>query len=759
MLNAIKLIADMRLVTFLLFFSYLLLWIYTGSVSLAENLASSNSKVLFSKALDLIESKNFASAAEILESISLRPDDTASNLNRFYLLGHCYRKLGLWDKAIKNYQKVDNGYQFSDYAIWHTAELYQKISDWQNAISWYKRLIEKYPDNFNVYVAQYQMANCYQEIGNYQSTLLVYEALIQNPSSGYARKAGYQAAIAYEGLKDLKSAFLRYQKLIDEDQSDSVAKEALDRVRRAILTQKPPPLEPFEVTRTQRFSYGMVLLNSGKYPEARAEFERAAEAKEDKDDPLAQKSLYYIGQSYHSQRDYKAAMGIYQKVVDRYPQGEYITRAKYQIALCYRRLGDYDKASRLFEDFISSYSWSDLADDALFDIASMNRLDKKYNEAMDAYARLMKLYSKSPLLDESLWWLSWCRMKVGLLEEAIQGFQDLLNRFPQSPFVGTTRFWIGKIQERLNRWDEARATYEALINDKVWYYSLRAKESLKKLAAEKVIKTNINLAESIRLKAQNPKLNLSSTSTWNQLNELPFIRASGLIQLKVYDDAIAELSGLAKSDSTFRKNTYYYLIICYQKEETFYQAWIYANRLAQLSALKSEDGSLPIELYKLLYPIYYRDVVFEACHEFHLDPLFVSAMIREESRHEAQVISSAGAYGLMQIMPATGSAVAKKLGVDNFNSQMLFQPKLNVRFGTWYMKQLMERFKHISQVEYIVSGAYNSGPDPVERWIEKYGVKDIDEFIEDIPYKETRNHIKKVMDSYQIYREIYGEEI
>jgi soluble lytic murein transglycosylase len=110
-------------------------------------------------------------------------------------------------------------------------------------------------------------------------------------------------------------------------------------------------------------------------------------------------------------------------------------------------------------------------------------------------------------------------------------------------------------------------------------------------------------------------------------------------------------------------------------------------------------------------------------------------------------------------MPPTGRAVAKKLGVDNFNSQMLFQPELNVRFGSWYMKQLMERFKHISQVEdveYIVSGAYNSGPDPVEGWIEKYGAKDIDEFIEDIPYRETRNHIKKVMDGYQIYKEIYG---
>jgi soluble lytic murein transglycosylase-like protein len=129
-------------------------------------------------------------------------------------------------------------------------------------------------------------------------------------------------------------------------------------------------------------------------------------------------------------------------------------------------------------------------------------------------------------------------------------------------------------------------------------------------------------------------------------------------------------------------------------------------------------------------------------------------MIREESGYDADAISHAGAYGLMQIMPVTGEDVAQRLKINSFEPKMLFEPEINIQIGTWYMKNLMDTFDNNHA---LVSGAYNGGQGRMKQWLEELNLSDMDEFIEDIPIDETRRHIKKVMDSYYIYKELYSE--
>ena len=137
-----------------------------------------------------------------------------------------------------------------------------------------------------------------------------------------------------------------------------------------------------------------------------------------------------------------------------------------------------------------------------------------------------------------------------------------------------------------------------------------------------------------------------------------------------------------------------------------------------------------------------------------MDPLFIISMMREESGYNADCISSAGAYGLMQIMPSTGKEIAQKVKIRSFYSNMLFQPEINIHLGIWYMKNLMTSFDNNYA---LVTGAYNGGPGRMKRWVGKSDLSDMDEFIEDIPINETRRHIKKVMDSYYIYKELHSE--
>ncbi|MBD3184221.1 transglycosylase SLT domain-containing protein, partial [Candidatus Poribacteria bacterium] len=157
------------------------------------------------------------------------------------------------------------------------------------------------------------------------------------------------------------------------------------------------------------------------------------------------------------------------------------------------------------------------------------------------------------------------------------------------------------------------------------------------------------------------------------------------------------------------------------------------------------------------------------------DPLLVLALMLEESRYDPDAVSYVGARGLTQIMPSTGREIAGRISINPFFTEMLFQPELNIKMGTWYLGSIARRFKkrvqdnlgnnhsHItkSDRDYVAMmlavGAYNGGESRVKRWMAKYGIQDIDEFVENIPIYETRRYIKKVFDSYEMYKAIYKD--
>lgn len=228
-----------------------------------------------------------------------------------------------------------------------------------------------------------------------------------------------------------------------------------------------------------------------------------------------------------------------------------------------------------------------------------------------------------------------------------------------------------------------------------------------------------------------------------------------LIFLRDFDNAAAELTFLAKNELEKRGSSYYNLVTIYQRMGKFYQAYTYAAILSQLADAKDSMGAMPVELYKLLYPLYYKELIYKYSEKYKIDPFFVAAMMREESRSSRDIVSSAGAIGLMQIMPDTGKDFAKKFNIQDFKTDMLFQPELNIQIGAWEMKSYMDRFNNNL---FIVIGAYNAGPARMREWMKKISLSDLDEFIEDIPFVETRRHIKKVLDSYILYKELYEEK-
>jgi soluble lytic murein transglycosylase len=126
--------------------------------------------------------------------------------------------------------------------------------------------------------------------------------------------------------------------------------------------------------------------------------------------------------------------------------------------------------------------------------------------------------------------------------------------------------------------------------------------------------------------------------------------------------------------------------------------------------------------------------------------------MREESGFDPRAVSTAGARGLTQIMPATGERLAASLGLPDYRPEDLFAAARNLLLGAHYLEQLLERFE--GRVSAAVA-SYNAGPEAVERWLEERPDVEDDEWVEAIPYDQTRAYVKRVLRSQQVYRVLY----
>ncbi len=154
---------------------------------------------------------------------------------------------------------------------------------------------------------------------------------------------------------------------------------------------------------------------------------------------------------------------------------------------------------------------------------------------------------------------------------------------------------------------------------------------------------------------------------------------------------------------------------------------------------------------KFFYPFPYREHVQSSAAAYSLDPLLVAALIQTESGFRAHVVSSRGARGLMQVMPSTAEWVAQNIGIE-YSPDMLFDPQYNIEIGCWYLADL---FKKFDGEAIIVLAAYNGGRGEVRRWLDE-GIWDGSEStLEQIPFSETRNFVRQVMDAYRRYQQIY----
>ena len=159
-------------------------------------------------------------------------------------------------------------------------------------------------------------------------------------------------------------------------------------------------------------------------------------------------------------------------------------------------------------------------------------------------------------------------------------------------------------------------------------------------------------------------------------------------------------------------------------------------------------GSAFFVFYGLLYPLKYKERILVSSAQFDLPPEVVASVINTESSFNKSAVSGGGAMGLMQILPATGEFIAESLGIENFDDSMLYQPDINIEFGCFYLRYLLNKFDD----EKTAFAAYNAGEGIVKKWLSDKNFSPDGLTLTKIPYAETANFVKKVLNGINIYK-------
>ena len=431
-------------------------------------------------------------------------------------------------------------------------------------------------------------------------------------------------------------------------------------------------------------------------------------------------------------------ISAYQQLIKEFPEAE-------ETGLGLRRLAalsEQKDALKYLDQVIKNFPKE--APEALLSKAEI--LDALGSKTSAAQSRQFVLtqYGSSDVAAEYRWEVAQKKAAEGKIEEAWQWAQPITTNNPDSSLAPEAAFWVGKWATQLKRPQDAKAAYEHILaRYPESYYAWRAAgilgwnvgnfTTVRDLQPEVVVPPirpilpagSDTLKELYRLG--------QDTSAWTLWQaELDPIK-----ELTVAEQFTNALLLLEMGDHLRGINQVWFLSEREKPEE-----------IAEWQELRKSPA-----YWHALFPIPYKEEIVEWSTQRQLNPLLVAALIRQESRFEKQIRSSAGAVGLMQVMPDTGKWVAQKIELKEYDVE---KPSDNIQLGTWFLDFTHKEYDNNSL---LAIASYNAGPGNVSNWVKRYGFSDPDAFIEKIPFPETKGYVENVFANYWNYLRLYNPEI
>jgi soluble lytic murein transglycosylase len=432
--------------------------------------------------------------------------------------------------------------------------------------------------------------------------------------------------------------------------------------------------------------------------------------------PSAPEAMFHGARALSRADRDEEAIAWYGKVVDAYPRTPWAEEAQYLRGWLEFNRGRYREAIRPLDDTVRLYPKSKWVDDAMWFAAMAHLLLGEHAAARARLEPLARGGGGSLEAGKALYWLARLDDKLGARPAAIDGYTKVARRYPFS--------WYALL---------ARARGKELGADVAPFGDAGARPRGPALAD-----------------AVDPALARALAAD-------PLIaRADELIAAGLTAEAGREL---ARDERGFLKRhprdaAFAMLLDRYRRAGNFHRPWMLAVVYGG-GALAGPPEGAARRWWEHAYPRAYRSIVEQHQASGQNPDGYLYSIMRQESGFDPHVLSYADARGLLQMIPPTTLRVTQALGLP-YDPGRLYEPAYNVQTASWYIGRMLAKFK--GQVP-IGAGSFNSGPRPVMRWLDQHGDRPIDEFVELVPYTQTRDYMKRVTENYARYRYLYGGEV
>ncbi|MDR3749748.1 MAG: transglycosylase SLT domain-containing protein [Acidobacteriota bacterium] len=434
-------------------------------------------------------------------------------------------------------------------------------------------------------------------------------------------------------------------------------------------------------------------------------------------------------------------------VLDRIPDDGSDASAEkwYQRAEIARNTNDEEGLATILDHMRATTPKSPWLESALLTSANMYLLSKNYDHAIDLYREIHVRFPASSKASYAHWKCAWLTYRQNRPEQAKKYFEEQVEFYPGTNEVPNAMYWRARMAEDDRDYGMARAYYQKLADRyRNYYYSVLARKRLATMPSAPAV-----TVAALQHVGTAPSYDADAQITDPPEDDLHYMRARLLQNAGVTDLAVRELQAGSATGPSWEMLE---IARIYSSGGEYYRA-LQALKHAISGYFAMDVSALPGEYWHGLFPRPYWDALRRYSDENGLDPYLVAALIRQVSEFNPEAISHANAYGLMQLLPRTGKGEAKKEGLQHYSTDSLLDPTTNIELGTRYFRQMVDHFG--GQIEYALA-AYNAGEQRVEDWRASGTYRDVEEFVESIPFTETREYVQAIVRNQEVYKRVYG---
>jgi soluble lytic murein transglycosylase len=642
---------------------------------------------------------------------------SAESPQRSFLLGTAALRLGKGDEALPLLAEAEHKLPLvADYAALYQAEALMKQKRYAEAVAKAVSVARAYPGSLLVRRADKLAADSLFGAGDYRGALKAYQAFVeQYAAGGDSVDALFQSGRSREAIGDREGAAQAYRSVWLNNPASAQAKQSRERL--ADLEMSGVKAAGFAPEELLRRASSLFTRN-----EFTAALKTLATIPTDGQPPgFASRVDFRTGMTHYRLRNFMLAEKYFLGATAS-PVADISSEARFWRAKSLERLDQDAKAYALYMGLLDEGKKQEFADDALIEAAGLRKNMGSFAEAARLFELLPKSFPESKFAPRAVWEAAWCRYLAGDYTVAAEAFKAQLK---DDSMREKALYWLARTLENTANADAA-VYYRQLADEypagfyATWYRDRQGIADMRQ-----------------------------SLGPRNALAELPLVsgfeKPRLLAALGMVEEARSEMAAARKRIGD-RKVSFPGLA------RTYLETGDYGSAIAlflQNRPIKWETASLP--LWTAGYPVAYTEQIRQQAAANGLSEGLVFALVRAESSFSPTIKSGAGAIGLMQLMPATARQTAGEKG--HFDPQRLVSPDCNLTLGTRHLRELLKGFD--GDVVYSIA-AYNAGATAVERWKKSFKGLKKDEFIENIPYQETREYVKKVYASAATYRRLYG---